>query len=397
MTQSYEPTIHIDPKIYPFLEKWGKANGYEVKTNDTHTILYRITIRDPIVGLEMQAKGDYTGLTRAGAMSLVDSLERDPVCQKGICGYKPQYNPPVRIDEDMFTNYFVPYTDDQSMEATATHAGIFWDVLEVKEQGKGGQFLMCRSEVTAMIRDLEFDRRHVPFFVRYQAGSTTKEWRNNLDSFEACAELLEREKRRHISTGDWRIYRELTAALRQTDDIPEDVKTPEGWLILRQWHRVEYGGEYWTIGDYDSLHDLRADMLQEEAYDIHTVTAIYACVRHDPPPEQAAVPLQKWFGLNHAGHPAQIAGIAILYHERQAGIEAILYTCDPEEVDRVNLSTLNAAIRSTHIGSADRALLLPVYKALKIEDGAQWEKFVDNAGDVQKSAEYRKITEASAV
>lgn len=382
MERCYEPQVVIDPKTYPFLVRWGKANGYWIKTNPAHNQVYDVAMRDPIQ--VQQADGHDSVLTRTAVLSLVESLENDPICQKGIVGYKPSYNPEIRINEDTFTDYFMPYTDEEGMDVNVTHYGVFWNIHRVEVQGKGGMFPMCRSEVTAMLRDLEFGRRHVPYFVRYRAGSTTKEWNKGLDTFEKCVARLEQEKPRHVGNADWRIYRELTAALRNTEDIPDNVETPEGWLLLRQWHPGERDSDYLSIGEYENLKELRADMLKEEAFDCFTLSAIYACVHHDPPPKTAAEPAIKWHPLGKAGAPDQITGLAVLHKEGVAGIEAVLYTSVEGQVESVDLHALNAAIRSTHIGESDRALVFPVYRLLKLQDGVQFEKFADGMNEYKK-------------
>lgn len=130
-----------------------------------------------------------------------------------------------------------------------------------------------------------------PFLVTYElpkhGKTTTKRW-NSLDTIEKAWAVLERERPRHIATADWRIYRDVTAIARQLkEDFPDDVLKPEGWLWLRIWHPGEYGADYWSEGMFDNLNDVRVSILEEEALDRDSVTAVYACIHHEaPPPEE---------------------------------------------------------------------------------------------------------------
>lgn len=395
----YEPQLWMDPDIYPFLVRWGLATGYEVKTNEAYTLLYDLSNLDPIRGRELQAEGKETRLNREEAVELVKSFS-----QTTLADYNPHYSPPVRLDEEMHDHHFMPYMRKvvEGYTVNAAHEGIFWNVVNVftcEELSSTtprshvpaltvAAVTMCRSEVAAVVRDLEYQRRMVPYMVKYQRGSTVKIWQKGIESFEEAEAVLKREKPRHVAGADWRIYGDMTALLRHLDfgeeDLPDDLVTTEGWLWLRMWYPGEYGGDYWSQGFYDNLTELRREMIQEEAEHIHAVTGIYACLHQDAPPEEEEAPAPKWRLIaGSSARPedteAELAGgIAVIWTKGEEGIK-ILATADPEDVDAADLAAINEAIKSDvlWVRKVDHAMLFPFYKALKVDGGVEQERYSD--------------------
>ena len=387
----YEPQLWMDAAIYPFLVRWGLSTGYEVKTNQDHTLLYDLSNLDPIRGRELQAEGKETRLSREEAVELVKSFS-----QTVLEEYHPHYSPPVRIDEEMHDHHFLPYMKEQGYTTNATHEGIFWDVVDVfkitcEEESSStprppvGFVSMCRSEVTAVVRDLEYYRRMVPYIVKYQHRSTVKTWMKGIESFESAVALMEREKARHVPTAKWWIYGDMTAALRHLkageEDLPEDLLVCDDWLWLRMWYPGKYRGDYWSHSFYENLTELRLDMIEEENDYIHAVTGIYACLHHDAPPVKEEAPGPKCRVLAEAKRPedteqALAGGIAVMW-EKGGDKVKILYTSHPADIDASDLAALNQSVKSDVLWTwkADHVMLFPFYKALKIEGDVQSERY----------------------
>lgn len=278
--------LWIDPELYPYLTRWGLSMGYEVLTNDPHTLIYGARCIDPIRIRELDALDVQASLNPEEAADLVAALE-----DKSEMGlpYEPSYHPLIQMDEDMYEHHFLPYLEEAQWEVSAEHRGVFWFILTVSRPDydpenwqKGGVF--CRSKVTEMVRDLEYERRMSPYLVTYNllksGQDPTKTWQNALDTREKAVKVVERQNERHISTADWRIYRDLTPIVRHMmDDFPDDVLKPEGWLWLRIWHPGEDGADYWSSQTFDNISDVRVSIVEQEALDMYAVTAIYACVQ----------------------------------------------------------------------------------------------------------------------
>ncbi len=277
--------LWMNPEIYPYLTRWGQSMGYEVITNDPKTLIYGARCIDPVRIRELDAANLDTCVTPEEAADLVLSLES--MLGKAY-PYSPAYDPLIQVDRDMYDNYFRPYLAEAHWGVYAHHEGRFVNINTVTESSydpenwqKGGVF--CRSLVTDMLRDLEYERRMSPYLVTYNMLKSvdypTRTWEKGLDTLEKAVKVVESQNEREIPTAEWRIYRDLTAIVRHmTDDFPPEVIKPEGWLWLRIWHPGEDGADCWTSQTFNHISDVRVAIVEQEALDMYAVTAIYACV-----------------------------------------------------------------------------------------------------------------------
>ena len=412
----YEPQFWIEPKLYPYLIRWGLSMGYEVNTNHPHTLLYGLRCIDPIRIRELAENDAVASLNREEAVDLVESLEgirtnrARPTGKgidmfiEGVGPYDPPYHTSIRLDEDMYENHFRPDMEEAGYKLHAEYEGKFWHVLRVSRSDydaanwKTDQGVMCRSDVTGMVRDMEFERRMSPYVVTYDVLKTgegiTKRWLNGLDTMEKAMAVLEREKPRYAPTADWRIYTDLTAIARQMkEEFPDDVVLSEGWLWLRIWHPGEYEADYWSESLFDNLADVRVAILEEEALDMYSVTAVYACVHHEARPEEpAAEPPPEWSHIASPTHDtvdleeAANGGVALLWENGHWKAVNIYCTSDIDLVESpefADFDGLPCAFGEKH----DRLMLFRFYKALKIEDGITYERFAESG-----EASYERLT-----
>lgn len=301
-----KPQFWIDPAVYPFLVKWCLSTGWEVKTNDHHSLLYDIVCLDGIRCRELRAEGKPTSMSREKAECLV----------KGFVGYigdrtidyKPDYHPLVKVHSEFYQEVFLPALGNSAV-VKSEEWGIFTKIRKItctaEPTGKEGELHlgrpMDRNEVTAFIRELECEAVMAPYAVTYNvlkprgSGATSIMWSSpGLEDYANAEALMIREQARHF-TADWRIYENVTDLARTSEFLPSDYVRCEGWLWLRVYHpeTEPLSGDYWEQSFYDDLGDLKTKMIEIMDQDMYAHFGIYACQHHEPIPEEevAEIPI----------------------------------------------------------------------------------------------------------
>ncbi|KKN00869.1 hypothetical protein LCGC14_1133420 [marine sediment metagenome] len=300
----YEPQFWIDPDVYPFLVLWSLSTGFEVKTNEPHSLLYDIVCFDGIRCKELKAVGGETSLSREVAEQLVNNLKTYVGNDREL--YAPDYHPPIKLHEDFSTDVFLPAVEQGGeYQVQWEESGIYHRINKViwhntAHRRNGDLFtdqIMCRNHVMGLIRELKHDATMAPFAVTYnllkQRGGTTIIWAGNMliDRQNADAVIL-REKERH-TRGDWRVYTDVTDIAGKEEFLPPEFVRCEGWLWLRAYHPNEglMGADYWEQGFYEDLGDLKSNLIEIQDQDIYAMCAIYACCHHEPLPEEEEPPI----------------------------------------------------------------------------------------------------------
>lgn len=287
----YDPVIWIEKDVYAFLVKWCLSIGYELKTNEPHTIIYGITCYDRVRVQELKEEGKHYAYTREEAESLVNDLKKH--LQNGGEPFTPDYDPPIRIRDDFSTEVFLPTLTGSAekpgnYEVEYEQWGIYHKIKKVilKEDGP----VMDRTVVMCLIRGLEYDAVMPDFIVGYNLlrdrGSMSIAWTSEkLKNNKAAQELMAREKKRH-QRGDWRIYRNVTdIAAEEELPFPPAYVSSEGWLWLRVEHpKIDYHAAYGEQGFYNDLCEVRMEIVRIREEDMYAICGIYACVHHDPLP-----------------------------------------------------------------------------------------------------------------
>jgi len=288
----YDPTISIAKGVYPYLVKWCLSIGYKLNTNEPHTLLYGITCDDGIRIKELMEEGKDATYTREEAESLVNDLSK--CFQDGGEPFTPDYDPPIYIRDDFSTDVFLPALtgsgekDGHYKVAYIEPCGIYHKIFKVIS--KEGGPVMDRSAVMALIRKLEYGAVMTPFVVTYNLlktrGSMSKTWvSQTLQDNEAAQELMTREKERHAA-GGWRIYTDVTDIAAKASELPCPLPLVkcDGWLWLRVHHpkKGACGADYAVQGFYNSLCEVRQEVVRIQQDDIYAIFGIYACVHHDP-------------------------------------------------------------------------------------------------------------------
>ena len=357
----YEPQLFIHPEIYPLLLRWGRSVGYRVKTDVARTILYDLSNIDPVRGRELEAEHRCGGLDRDEAYRLIEDLSTMSYNHKD--NYEPDYSPPVQIDEDMYEKQLKPKFFAAGDYLKMKHEGIFYEVLGIRP----GRETLCRSEVTAIVRGMEYERRMAPFLVLYERGSTWKMWSKGADSEGAALEIMKRERARHAPNSEWRIYHDRTKKFRRLHQPFADQRVkPDGWLWLRIWHPGALGADYWEQGRYKDVDALRQDLVEAEARDIYAVPAVYVCSYREGPEEETEK-LDTLRGLNTAPEGSILGMKDAVYKallpvvDDEASIEqawpeilkAALHSCRFLNVGRTERGALKQAIRNALISARD--------------------------------------------
>lgn len=284
----YDPQFWIDPAVYPLLVKWGKSTGFDINTNEPHTILYKIVCFDGIRARELRAEENETSLTRDEAESLVSDLAP---CIGNTELYEPNYNPPIRMLDDFSVEKFLPALQGDH-EVRWEQWGIYHQINKVLSHGE----LMDRNDVINLIKELEYKSVMSPFVVAFNLlkhhGGTAIMWGNHeIKDLLAARGLLKREKGRHV-TRDWRIYQDVTPTARKEESLSHIYVPREGWLWLRVYHKGNGAlcASYWEEGFYEDLGKLKNDLIDIQDFDMYAIWAIYACVYHEPVPEPEPEP-----------------------------------------------------------------------------------------------------------
>ena len=288
----YNPQFWIDPAVYPFLVSWSLSTGYEVKTNDPHSLLYEIACFDGIRCSELRAAGEETSLSREKAEQLVENLKS--YVGKTGAQYAPDYHPLIKLYEEFATDVFLPALEKVGYKVKWEEWGIYHKINRVT--GKAGEVL-CRNHVTQLIRELEYEATMTPFLVTYnllkQRASMSKTWVGKiLTDYQNADALMLREKERH-APADWRIYKDVSHIACQETFMSSEFVRCEAWLWLRVYHPNNeglMGADYWQEGFYEDLGDLKRDMIDIRDEDMYAICAIYACCHHDPLPEKQEPP-----------------------------------------------------------------------------------------------------------
>ena len=137
-----------------------------------------------------------------------------------------------------------------------------------------------------------------PFAVTYNImkdrGSTSITWASpKIRDYGEARAVLSREKARHFPK-DWRIYQNVTDIARHEEFLPENYVRCEGWLWLRVYHPEKQTSDegYWEQGFFNDLGDLKSELIQIEQDDMYAICGIYACMYHEPLPEEIAPAVQ---------------------------------------------------------------------------------------------------------
>jgi hypothetical protein len=134
--------------------------------------------------------------------------------------------------------------------------------------------LVCRSEVTAYLREVQHQRQFSPFAVTYTLGSQGKRW-HKIATEEDAFKVLEAQRARHAPSATWQIWKDITKD-RGFSLLPANKPdSDKEWLWLRVWHEEE---EYWEETYHHCLEDLNLSLLRAVDFDIHIFIGIYACV-----------------------------------------------------------------------------------------------------------------------
>ena len=294
----YDPQLWIDPAVYPLLVLYGLSTGYEINTNEPHTLLYQIVTFDPLRCRELRGEGKATSLSREEAEQLVNDLSRY-IGDRNIT-YAPDYFPMVKVHEDFATKVFLPAVEGGGQYTVEwEQCGVFHKinkVVRIAESGKriGELFIgqiMCRNHVMALIKELEYEEVMAAFAVTYNLfrnrGSTSITWTGkSIENYSLAEAVLTREQARHVPH-DWRIYQDVTSIARKEEFLPAQFVRCEGWLWLRVCHpnKAFYDAEYWEERFYNDLGELKADVIEIEHRDMSALCAIYACAHYEALPE----------------------------------------------------------------------------------------------------------------
>ena len=277
----YDPQFWIDSDVYPLLVKWGLSTGYDINTNEPHTILYNIVCYDGIRTRELKAEGNETSLSREEAETLVNDLL--PYIGNREKLYGPGYDPPIRLHEDFSVHKFLPVIQGVH-EVAWEQCGIYHQINKLLFMGE----LMDRNDVIALIRCLEYNTVMSPFVVTYNLlktrGGMAIMWaKQEMATLSAARSVLRKEKGRHV-TADWRIYQDVTPTARKEESLPDAYVPCEGWLWLRVYHKKDGAmcPDYWEEGIYEDLGELKNDLIEIQDSDMYAIWAIYACVYHEP-------------------------------------------------------------------------------------------------------------------
>lgn len=347
----YDPQFWIDPAVYPFLALWGLSTGYEINTNEPHSLLYNIICYGSLRCSELRAEDKATSLSRAEAEQLVNDL-KGHIGNESII-YAPDYFPTIKLDEDFATKIFLPTVEQRGeYEVEWEQMGIYHKinkvVRKVQTSQKVGELftgqIMCRNHVILLIKELEYEEVMAPFAITHnilkKRGSISITWTNKIiDHYPLAEAVLTREKARHVP-GNWRIYEDVTPVARKTEFLPAEFVRCEGWLWLRVCHpnKAFTGAEYWEEGFYDDLGKLKADLIEIEHQDMTALCAIYACAYHEPLPEPEPEPEEPPI-------PTIIAK-QMLEMQRQLGVLEALHGALKSEIED-NLKTFDRMLSTS--------------------------------------------------
>ncbi len=288
----YEPQFWINPNVYPFLALWSLSTGFDVETNEPHSLLYDVACYNGIRCKELRAEGKATSLGLKEAERLVNDLE-------GYVGndkvtYAPDYHPMIKLEADFATDVFVPAVErGGEYQVEWEQRGVYHKINRVT--GKQRE-VMCRNHVMALIRELKCEATMAPMAVACNLlkapGRTSIIWADQtLKDYSNATALMLREKERH-TRADWRIYREVTDIAGKETFMPSEFVRCVGWLWLRVYHPNEglMGDGYWEQGFYEDLGTLKSDLIEIQDQDMYAMCAIYACCYYEPVKEEEERP-----------------------------------------------------------------------------------------------------------
>ena len=376
----YKLDLEIPDGVYDYLVKWGLSNGYAVDTNEDHTILYGLSNRDPVVDLKAWKEGTAATATEEEALNLIANLAH--LKENEAIPYAPVYSPQIRVHEEMYLHhFFISAKDDKNWAIEAHHEGIFWFIQRVREEGASN--ILCRSEVTAFIRSLEYKRLIAPFVVMREKGSQSKTWEGRtIDSLKKALAVVQREKDRH-APGDWKVWEDVTAEAR-TLPAPAVMDSEAGFMV-RGFFPGAVGAEHWEKSYYEELIDALVRIVKMQEFEPDAICAIYACRYHEALEEEKAEP--HW---NVIAYPAFLAdvdaiengGICLIWKAHSAEEVCVLATRRAEDIEAADLEPLSSLLRGKLTAGADRLMLFTFHKALKIENGIQFERFAGSEVDL---------------
>jgi hypothetical protein len=269
--------LEIPEGVYDYLVKWALSNGYAITANPDCRLLHALENRDPVEKLKLEKEGKESGTTKEEAESLLANLHH--LRENEAVPYAPVYFPEIRIDEEIQESGVFASWEKQGMSVEAHHSGVFWYIQRVKAEGAAN--IMCRSEVTELIRKLEYDRIVPPRMVVWTSGSLSKYWktRTYLDTLAKALELVSMEQKRHFQ-GDWKVWEDVTEealALRITDDLPSEA----GFMVIG-WFPGEHGrGGSYERNDCDTVQEALVSVVRMQEFEPEAICAIYACRYHE--------------------------------------------------------------------------------------------------------------------
>lgn len=300
----YDKQLWIDPKVYPFLLRWGLSTGFEIETNEPHTLLMRIACFDPFLVRELEADGKKTSLSWEEAGDLVNDLSVHIDSHKLI--YNPSYFPILKIPDDFSNDIFLPkIREGGEYEVDYEQWGIYHKINRVGKTvvptGRPGEDIIAgevlsRNGVAALIREMEYEGVMRPFAITYnllrERGPLSTTIRFDSAEFETYEKTYDRmriEMERRVPA-DWRIYEDVTHLADRVTFMPALYNRCEGWLWLRVFHKNREGliggGDYWEEGFFEDLADLTNAMIRIKEENFFAIFGIYACKHRTPPPEE---------------------------------------------------------------------------------------------------------------